>query len=123
VRLRSLLPYFCLLTDLTPSSDSFARSLGGAVGLAVANTLLQNIFIKNLPANLPTSLRDQLQSEFVLPATLSQELKDAVLDAYMKGMRDVFIFYLPVVALCLLSCFFIEVRFLSPSFLRPERRA
>ncbi|GAA5832182.1 hypothetical protein JCM11251_004270 [Rhodosporidiobolus azoricus] len=87
---------------------NFSRSLGGAVGLAVANTLLNNIFIKNLPADVPASLRTQLQSEFVLPDYLSQTLRDEVLDAYMKGMRDVFIFYIPVVGVCLALCFVIK---------------
>ncbi|BGP12769.1 hypothetical protein JCM10213v2_000686 [Rhodosporidiobolus nylandii] len=85
---------------------NFARSLGGAVGLAVANTLLNNIFIENLPGDLPAGLKDRLQSEFVLPGSLSQELKDSILDSYMKGMHTVFIFYIPVVALCFLCCFF-----------------
>ncbi|GAA6001849.1 hypothetical protein JCM10207_002349 [Rhodosporidiobolus poonsookiae] len=87
---------------------NFARSLGGAVGLAVANTILNNIFVKSLPLDLPSGLRAQLQSEFVLPAGLADTLKDQILDAYMKGMRDVFIFYTPVLGLCLLSCFFIK---------------
>ncbi|GAA6032729.1 hypothetical protein JCM8097_000763 [Rhodosporidiobolus ruineniae] len=87
---------------------NFARSLGGAVGLAVANTLLNNIFIKNLPSDLPAALRDQLQSEFVVPASVSGEVKEQILDAYMKGMRDVFIFYVPVVAICFLLCFLVK---------------
>ncbi|GAA5911846.1 hypothetical protein JCM8208_002458 [Rhodotorula glutinis] len=87
---------------------NFVRSLGGAIGLAVGNTLVNNLFVKNLPPSLPDSVRDQLQREFVLPDEMSQDVKNQVLDAYMDGMRAVFIFFVPVVAVCLLLCFFIE---------------
>jgi len=92
---------------------SFVRSLGGAIGLAVGNTLVNNLFVKQLPPSLPDLVRDQLRSEFVLPDSMSQAVKNEVLDAYMDGMRAVFIFFVPVVAVCLLLCFFIEVCSLS----------
>ncbi|GAA5850102.1 hypothetical protein JCM8547_001011 [Rhodosporidiobolus lusitaniae] len=87
---------------------NFARSLGGAVGLAVANTLLNNIFDKDLPAEVPATLRKQLQTEFIIPDSISQQMRDGILDAYMKGMRAIFIFYVPLVVLCFLSCFLIK---------------
>ncbi|KPV78444.1 uncharacterized protein RHOBADRAFT_50911 [Rhodotorula graminis WP1] len=93
---------------------NFVRSLGGAIGLAVGNTLVNNLFVKNLPPSLPDSVREQLQREFVLPVDMSHDVKDQVLDAYMAGMRAVFIFFVPVVAICLLLCFFIKDLPLSP---------
>lgn len=78
--------------------------------------------MKNLPVDLDATVRAQLASEFIIPASLSQTMKDAILDAYMKGMRDVFIFYLPVVALCLLSCFLIKVGPFSPPLFLPLPR-
>ncbi|GJN91636.1 hypothetical protein Rhopal_004659-T1 [Rhodotorula paludigena] len=87
---------------------NFARSLGGAIGLAVSNTLLNNVFLKDLPASIPASVRQQLQAEFVLSPSMSAEVQGQVLDAYMAGMRDVFIFFTPVVGVCLVVCFFIK---------------
>ncbi|GAA5994953.1 uncharacterized protein JCM10292_004450 [Rhodotorula paludigena] len=87
---------------------NFARSLGGAIGLAVSNTLLNNVFLKDLPASIPASVRQQLQAEFVLSPSMSAEVQGQILDAYMAGMRDVFIFFTPVVGVCLVVCFFIK---------------
>ncbi|BGP36741.1 hypothetical protein JCM10449v2_000643 [Rhodotorula kratochvilovae] len=93
---------------------NFARSLGGAVGLAVGNTLVNNIFIKNLPSTIPAAVREQLQAEFVLTPAMSPEVRNQVLDAYMSGMRNVFIFFTPVVGVCLVLCFFIKDLPLTP---------
>lgn len=98
----------------SPRTYSFARSLGGAIGLAVSNTLLNNVFLKDLPASIPASVRQQLQAEFVLSPSMSAEVQGQILDAYMAGMRDVFIFFTPVVGVCLVMCFFIKVRSASP---------
>lgn len=41
-------------------------------------------------------------------------MRNQILDAYMKGIRYVFIFFVPIVGLCLLMCLFIKVSLISP---------
>ncbi|KAM0746561.1 MFS general substrate transporter [Meredithblackwellia eburnea MCA 4105] len=89
---------------------NFARTSGGAIGLAMANTILNNIFIKNLPASVPATLKEQLRKEFVLPSDISVGLRDSILDAYMVGVRDVFIFFIPVMGVCLAIGLILKVR-------------
>ncbi|KAI5475994.1 hypothetical protein MNV49_000507 [Pseudohyphozyma bogoriensis] len=68
---------------------NFARTSGGAVALAVSNTILNNIFLKNLPSDVPDSLRTSLSKSFDLPDDIPDELRNGILDAYMVGMKDV----------------------------------
>ena len=49
---------------------SFARTSGGAVGLALGNTILQNAFQKHLPADLPDTLKQSLKLSFDIPSTV-----------------------------------------------------
>ncbi|KAK4705325.1 hypothetical protein P7C70_g880, partial [Phenoliferia sp. Uapishka_3] len=80
---------------------NFARTSGGAIGLAVSNTIVNNLFAKNLPSIVPPALKAQLAQEFELPSGISTEVKNAILDAYMVGIKDVFIYLVPVTGLCL----------------------
>ncbi|KAK1925993.1 putative MFS transporter [Papiliotrema laurentii] len=87
---------------------NFARTSGGAVGLAVGNTILQNIFAKNLPTDLSAGLRQSLLSTFEIPTSLDAQTTASIRAAYMTGLRDVFIFFIPVVGICLVMCAFIK---------------
>ncbi|WVW84312.1 hypothetical protein I302_106346 [Kwoniella bestiolae CBS 10118] len=99
-----------------PSSDravvtgvrNFARTSGGAIGLAIGNTILQNVFLASLPDVLPQATREELAENFDSIQMLDEGMVSLVRDAYMDGLRKVFIFFVPVVALCLIMCFFIE---------------
>nr|XP_031860302.1 uncharacterized protein CI109_004186 [Kwoniella shandongensis]KAA5527374.1 hypothetical protein CI109_004186 [Kwoniella shandongensis] len=75
---------------------NFARTSGGAIGLAIGNTALQNVFLENLPTDLPKGLGDSLREVFEIPAGLDAATKAAILDAYMKGLQAVFIYFVPV---------------------------
>lgn len=81
---------------------NFARTSGGAIGLAISNTILNNLFAKNLPAIVSDELKAQLRKEFSLPAGISDAVRNAILDAYMVGIRNVFVFFVPVMGLCFL---------------------
>lgn len=105
-RRRADLPSFSL--------SSFARTSGGAIGLAIGNAVLNNVFSASLPASIPAALKAELKKDFVLPAGLSAQLRDEILDAYMKGIKDVFILFIPIVGLCLIMCLFIKVGSLPP---------
>ncbi|WRT68119.1 uncharacterized protein IL334_005094 [Kwoniella shivajii] len=87
---------------------NFARTSGGAIGLAIGNTILQNIFLANIPQDLPEGLRMEIAANFEIINTLDLDIASQVRDAYMKGIRNVFIFFVPVVVLCLMMCFFIK---------------
>ncbi|KAK8870131.1 hypothetical protein IAR55_000701 [Kwoniella newhampshirensis] len=75
---------------------NFARTSGGAIGLAIGNTVLQNVFLKHLPPDLPNELRESLQLAFEIPANVDPSTRSAILDAYMRGLHSVFIYFLPV---------------------------
>ncbi|KAK9325658.1 major facilitator superfamily domain-containing protein [Lipomyces orientalis] len=87
------------------------RSLGGAVGLAVASALLSNVLLNNIPLDLPPSVREVMQrSVYATPdmSSLSYEQKVMVVHAYMTAYRAVFIFFVPCMALSLAACFLIK---------------
>jgi hypothetical protein len=97
-------------SPVPPRLTSFARTSGGAIGLAVGNSILNNVFTSALPASLPAALQAELRKDFVLPNSLTVEVRNEILDAYMKGIKDVFILFVPIVGLCLVMCLFIKVR-------------
>ncbi|KAK9265189.1 major facilitator superfamily domain-containing protein [Lipomyces tetrasporus] len=87
------------------------RSLGGAVGLAVASELLSNVLLNNIPLDLPPPVREVMQrSVYATPDTssLSYEQKVMVVPAYMTAYRAVFIFFVPCMALSLAACLLIK---------------
>ncbi|WVF66413.1 hypothetical protein IAT40_001153 [Kwoniella sp. CBS 6097] len=99
-----------------PSSDravvtgvrNFARTSGGAIGLAIGNSLVQNIFLSKLPVSIPPELKAELASTYEIVNSLDEKTADFVRDAYMSGLRCVFIFFVPVVFICLVMCAFIR---------------
>ncbi|WVR08410.1 hypothetical protein IAU60_005465 [Kwoniella sp. DSM 27419] len=87
---------------------NFARTSGGAIGLAIGNTLLQNIFLNSLPESLPAEVRATLSTNYEVVNELDPAIASQIREAYMSGLRCVFIFFVPVVAICLLMCLFIK---------------
>lgn len=90
------------------SNRNFLRSTGGAVGLAASAVLLQN----RLKASLPVGFEYLALSTYSTPnfAGVSLVQKNAVLEAYAKASRSVFIFNVPFMALCLLGCVVVKDR-------------
>nr|XP_018262690.1 uncharacterized protein I303_04169 [Kwoniella dejecticola CBS 10117]OBR84848.1 hypothetical protein I303_04169 [Kwoniella dejecticola CBS 10117] len=72
-----------------PSSDravvtgvrNFARTSGGAIGLAIGNSILQNVFLSNLPAGLPEADAEELAINFEHIQMLDKHLAVGVRDA------------------------------------------
>ncbi|KAK4689043.1 hypothetical protein P7C73_g1064, partial [Tremellales sp. Uapishka_1] len=87
---------------------NFARTSGGAIGLAIGNSVLQNVFYQNLPSNVSGNLKEQLRSSFDIPSYLDEATQIAIRGAYMKGLYDVYIYFVPVVGVCLVLCAFIK---------------
>ncbi|EKM52155.1 uncharacterized protein PHACADRAFT_262666 [Phanerochaete carnosa HHB-10118-sp] len=75
---------------------SFARNLGGTIGLAIAGTMINNVLSSRLHA-LPSSIisPEQLRAIVNNPVetvySLSDPLRADVIDGYRQGFRDVFI--------------------------------
>ncbi|ODQ70463.1 hypothetical protein LIPSTDRAFT_107015 [Lipomyces starkeyi NRRL Y-11557] len=87
------------------------RSLGGAVGLAIASALLSNVLLQNIPTDLPPDVRAVMEhSVYATPdmASLSYDQKRMVAHAYMIAYRAVFIFFVPCMALSLAVCLLIN---------------
>ncbi|KAF5312735.1 hypothetical protein D9619_003615 [Psilocybe cf. subviscida] len=75
---------------------NFARTSGGALGLAASNAILNNLFQKNLPPNLPADLRARvLDSMTDMPGDLDPSTRDAILDAYNNAIHWVFVYFAP----------------------------
>ncbi|KAH9487281.1 MFS transporter M2 [Psilocybe cubensis] len=86
---------------------NFARTSGGALGLAASNAILNNLFSKNLPESLSPSLRTGLlESISNMPADLDAQTRDAILNAYNDAIHWVFVYFAPVIGLCLFLSFF-----------------
>ncbi|KAK9346809.1 major facilitator superfamily domain-containing protein [Lipomyces starkeyi] len=87
------------------------RSLGGAVGLAIASALLSNVLLKNIPTDLAPDVRAEMEhSVYATPdmTSLSYDQKRMVAHAYMIAYRAVFIFFVPCMALSLAVCLLIK---------------
>ncbi|KAK9390814.1 major facilitator superfamily domain-containing protein [Lipomyces mesembrius] len=87
------------------------RSLGGAVGLAIASALLSNLLLKNIPTDLPPDVRAVMEhSVYATPVmtSLSYDQKVMVAHAYMISYRGVFIFFVPCMALSLAACLLVK---------------
>ncbi|TVY85316.1 putative transporter [Lachnellula suecica] len=98
------------------SVRNFARSLGGALGLAISSAVFSNVLKKSLnsvstalPAGYTTGI---LASILKVPdvSTLTSVQKNEVLDAYMDASRGVFILWVPIIGFCLLLCVLIKDR-------------
>ncbi|RMZ67950.1 mfs transporter [Pyrenophora seminiperda CCB06] len=87
------------------SSRNFIRSLGGAVGLAVSAAVLQHSLYKAMPVEFRN-----ISSSYDTPdfETLGPKDTRAIVEAYATGSRTVFIMNVPLIAVCLVGCFFIK---------------
>ena len=84
------------------SLRNFLRTMGGTLGLTIAGTILSNTMRTRLGNQLSSNTIDQLAtSTYVLESmNLTDDQKAAVLDAYMQGIRTIFIVYAPLVGAC-----------------------
>ncbi|ROW07018.1 hypothetical protein VPNG_06641 [Cytospora leucostoma] len=97
------------------SSRNFLRSLGGAVGLAVASALFSNTLVDHLPSapTIPQPIADKIKaSVFSVPdlTGLSETQKDLILDTYVKASRSVFYFWVGCISIAWLLMFLIKDR-------------
>ncbi|KAH7095878.1 major facilitator superfamily domain-containing protein [Paraphoma chrysanthemicola] len=104
------------------SNRNFLRSLGGAVGLAISATTLQN----SLQRAMPTKFASLALSSYNVPDFNSLgaspiEIRE-ILQAYADASRTVFIMNVPFMGLCLVGCLFIKDNGLQrpDEGLRPE---
>ncbi|KAK7741839.1 hypothetical protein SLS53_004904 [Cytospora paraplurivora] len=95
------------------SSRNFLRSLGGAVGLAVASALFSNTLVDQLPSapTIPQPIADKIKaSVFSVPdlTGLNETQKDVILDTYVKASRSVFYFWVGCIGIAWLLMFLIK---------------
>ena len=93
------------------STRNFLRSMGGAVGLAIANTIFSNTLQRNIPATVPAEVASAIRkSIFSAPdlSELSNFDRNGVLDAYMTAARGVFILWSCCIGTCLLLMVFVK---------------
>lgn len=105
------------------SVRNFMRSLGGACGLALSAAILSNVFQRHIPTDLPMEIANTIRSStYSVPdlSSLSDVQLEGILNAYMSGSRAVFIFFVPLIGVCLISCIFIKDRGLQRAEERSE---
>jgi MFS family permease len=93
------------------SVRNFLRCLGGSIGLAISAAILQNV----LKSQLPEEFKYLSHSTYAKPdyTKFTAAQTDAILDAYAKASRMVFIFMAPCAGLCLFACVFVRDRGLT----------
>lgn len=91
------------------SSRNFFRGLGASCGLAVSANVLQH----GLRRKLPEAYASLANSSYSIPHHISGKALAAIIPAFMHASRRVFIANIPLVALCLLGCFFVRDRGLA----------
>jgi MFS family permease len=96
------------------SVRNFLRCLGGSIALAISAAIQQNV----LKAQLPEKFKYLSASTYAKPdySKFSAEDGEAILGAYAKASRMVFVFMAPCAGLCLFACVFVRDRGLT----RPE---
>jgi hypothetical protein len=90
------------------STRNFLRYMGGAIGLAISNTIFSNTLQQNPPATLPVTIVSAIRKSIFSVSDLSGLSdfdRNAVLDAYMTAARGVFILW----AYCIGTCFLLMV--------------
>lgn len=92
------------------SLRNFLRTMGGTLGLTVSGTILNNVLQSRLSGvvgdGIATQLASSAHSLDTLGLTAGQRV--AVLDAYMRGIRIIFIVYAPLVGLCALGALLVK---------------
>ncbi|KAI9698868.1 MAG: hypothetical protein M1820_007375 [Bogoriella megaspora] len=99
------------------SNRNVLRCCGGAVGLAIAATVLQNA----LKSSLPEDLKYLAASSYAVPNLIkfSPADQNRILDAYSSASRAVWITLSPFSGACFLLCILVKDRGLT----RPDERA
>jgi len=93
------------------SARNFLRSMGGAAGLAIANSIFSNTLKSNIPSSVPAEVVEAIHKTiFTTPdlSGLSKANRDGVLDAYMKAAKGVFILWACCIGMCLLLMIFVK---------------
>lgn len=92
------------------SLRNFLRTMGGAIGLTVSGTVLNNILQARLSSSLPSNDVTQLTSSiYALDSlNLTPTQYNEVLDAYMAGMHTIFVIYAPMIGLCFLAALLVK---------------
>lgn len=92
------------------SLRNFLRTLGGTLGLTVSGTILNNVLQSRLEAVVTEGATEQLA-----PLTYSRERlalsaiqRAATVDAYMQGIRIIFIMYAPLIGICALGALLVK---------------
>ncbi|KAH8651310.1 major facilitator superfamily domain-containing protein [Xylariales sp. PMI_506] len=90
------------------STRNLMRMLGAVAGMASCTAIQSAVMEAALPAALPSSIRDQVVSgTWERGQSGSASWDSDILDAKMKAIRVIFIVLVPLVATCLLGCYFI----------------
>ncbi|OTA57961.1 MFS general substrate transporter [Hypoxylon sp. EC38] len=90
------------------STRNMMRMLGSVFGLAIATTVQFQFMKLGLSDTVPPALRSRVIEGLWQRGEPGSEMwESAILDAKLNGVHAVFIMTVPMMALCLLSCFFI----------------
>ncbi|GFF53934.1 hypothetical protein IFM51744_08234 [Aspergillus udagawae] len=89
---------------------NFIRDIGGAMGITVSGTIMNNVLYSGLKGKLSPEVISQLTSSaFALRNTdLSDDDKQLVSTVYMRGVQAVFVSYAVLTAIYFLCSLFIE---------------
>lgn len=103
----------CLKEDraVVISTRNFLRSMGGAVGLAIASLIFVNTLKSALPASIPAEVTARILDSVFSPPNLSglsDEQKQNVSNAYVAAIRSVFYLWAASIGICLLLMIFIK---------------
>jgi MFS family permease len=92
------------------SLRNFIRTLGGAVGLTVSGTILNNELRSRLTGVLPEATIALLTASTseLKAVSLSPAEHEMVLNAYMKGIHIIFIIYAPIIGICFLLALLVK---------------
>lgn len=92
------------------SLRNFLRTMGGTLGLTVSGTILNNVLQSRLSGVVSNGIATQLASSAHSLDTLglTADQRSTVLDAYMRGIRIIFIVYAPLVGLCALGSLLVK---------------
>ncbi|EGW33774.1 uncharacterized protein SPAPADRAFT_134391 [Spathaspora passalidarum NRRL Y-27907] len=100
------------------SARNVLRSFGGSVGIAVASLIVSNTLLKQVnqqlnqePLLLPKSYLVYLKSHIYSVIDTSELTSEQILivkHMYMKSIRNFFYLTIPLIALCLVSTFFVK---------------
>lgn len=63
-----------------PSSDAHLQS-GGAIGLAIGNSVLNNIFLANLPKDLTNAEQESLLGSLDAAVNFPSDMQNSIYDA------------------------------------------